>query len=599
MRQRIAPGQFMGRTSNILVVDDESRNRTLIGNFLEVLGYSSEAASDGFEALKKLGSGFDLILLDVMMPGMDGFEFTRRIREHPDYFDIPIIMVTILDDRDSRLRAVEAGANDFITKPIDRLELSIRVKSALKMKEAQDTIKRHKNELEETVKKRTAELVESEKRFRKIFESAQDCIFIKDRDRRYLDVNVAATDLLQVKHEDIIGRTDTELFGASYDAAARDIESRVLQGQTIESQQSLVWNSQPTSLDFIRFPLRDSTGEIIGICGIVRELADPLSISSGYSPTISEYKSESMLSTLAKANIAAETNSVLLLTGETGSGKDHLARYIHDRSSRSNGPFYSINCAAIPPELAESELFGHEAGSYTGAVRRKRGMLELAEGGTLLLNEIGELSPLMQAKLLTFFDTFSFTRVGGEKVVSVNMRPIAATNRDLHKEVSEGSFRMDLFYRLNVLSINVPPLRERLEDLTTIANQILIRLCEKLHINSLPRIQSNAIEALRNYSWPGNIRELRNVLERGLILSRGQTICIGHLGLGKSELSQDPEAQMQPERSLYEAIGDTERRLIENALRRATGKRHEAARLLGISRFALTRHMVKLGINDV
>ncbi|MGO8878582.1 MAG: sigma-54 dependent transcriptional regulator [Desulfomonilaceae bacterium] len=589
----------MGRTSNILVVDDESRNRTLIGNFLEVLGYSSEAASDGFEALKKLGSGFDLILLDVMMPGMDGFEFTRRIREHPDYFDIPIIMVTILDDRDSRLRAVEAGANDFITKPIDRLELSIRVKSALKMKEAQDTIKRHKNELEETVKKRTAELVESEKRFRKIFESAQDCIFIKDRDRRYLDVNVAATDLLQVKHEDIIGRTDTELFGASYDAAARDIESRVLQGQTIESQQSLVWNSQPTSLDFIRFPLRDSTGEIIGICGIVRELADPLSISSGYSPTISEYKSESMLSTLAKANIAAETNSVLLLTGETGSGKDHLARYIHDRSSRSNGPFYSINCAAIPPELAESELFGHEAGSYTGAVRRKRGMLELAEGGTLLLNEIGELSPLMQAKLLTFFDTFSFTRVGGEKVVSVNMRPIAATNRDLHKEVSEGSFRMDLFYRLNVLSINVPPLRERLEDLTTIANQILIRLCEKLHINSLPRIQSNAIEALRNYSWPGNIRELRNVLERGLILSRGQTICIGHLGLGKSELSQDPEAQMQPERSLYEAIGDTERRLIENALRRATGKRHEAARLLGISRFALTRHMVKLGINDV
>ena len=306
-----------------------------------------------------------------------------------------------------------------------------------------------------------------------------------------------------------------------------------------------------------------------------------------------------MLSTLAKANIAAETNSVILLTGETGSGKDHLARYIHDRSSRSNGPFYSINCAAIPPELAESELFGHEAGSYTGAVRRKRGMLELAEGGTLLLNEIGELSPLMQAKLLTFFDTFLFTRVGGEKVVSVNMRPIAATNRDLHKEVSEGSFRMDLFYRLNVLSINVPPLRERLEDLTTIANQILIRLCEKLHINSLPRIQSNAIEALRNYSWPGNIRELRNVFERGLILSRGQTICIGHLGLGKSELSQDPEAQMQPERSLYKAIGDTERRLIENALRRATGKRHEAARLLGISRFALTRHMVKLGINDV
>ncbi|MGA8831338.1 MAG: sigma-54 dependent transcriptional regulator [Desulfomonilaceae bacterium] len=589
----------MGRTSHILVVDDESRNRTLIGNFLEVLGYSSEAASDGFEALKKLEAGFDLILLDVMMPGMDGFELTRRIREHPDYFDIPIIMVTILDDRDSRLRAVEAGANDFIAKPIDRLELSIRVKSALKIKEVQDTIKRHNSELEETIKKQTAELVESEKRFRKIFESAQDCIFIKDRDRKYVDLNVAAIDLFQIKYEDIIGKSDSELFGANYDAAAKDIESRVLQGQTIESQQSLVWNSQPTALDFIRFPLRDSSGEITGICGIVRELADHISLSSDYSPTISEYKSESMLSTLAKANVAAETSSIILLTGETGSGKDYLARYIHDRSSRSNGPFYSINCAAIPAELAESELFGHEAGSYTGAVRRKRGMLELAEGGTLLLNEIGELSPLMQAKLLTFFDTFSFTRVGGEKAVSVNMRPMAATNRDLQKEVSEGRFRMDLFYRLNVLSINVPPLRERLEDLTTIANQILIRLCEKLHINVVPRIHMNAIEKLRNYSWPGNIRELRNVLERGLILSRGQTICIGHLGLEKTELSQNPQGQIEPERSLHEAIEDTERRLIENALLRASGKRHEAARLLGISRFALTRHMVKLGINDV
>ena len=506
----------MGQLSRILVVDDESRNRTLIRNFLEVMGHSSESANDGFEALGKFKSGFDLILMDVMMPGMDGFEVTRRIREDPDYGDIPIIMVTILDDRDSRLRAVEAGVNDFITKPIDRLELSIRVKSALKMKEAQDTIKRHNDELEETVKKRTAELVESEKRFRKIFESAQDCIFIKDRDRKYMDLNAAAIDLLQIKYEDIIGKSDSELFGADYDAAAKDLESRVLQGQTIESQQSLVWNSQPTALDFIRFPLRDSSGEITGICGIVRELADHISLSSDYSPAISEYKSESMLSTLAKANVAAETSSIILLTGETGSGKDHLARYIHDRSSRSNGPFYSINCAAIPPELAESELFGHEAGSYTGAVRRKRGMLELAEGGTLLLNEIGELSPLMQAKLLTFFDTFSFTRVGGEKTVSVNMRPMAATNRDLQKEVSEGRFRMDLFYRLNVLSINVPPLRERLEDLTTIANQILIRLCEKLHINFVPRIHTNAIEKLRNYSWPGNIRELRNVFLNGV-----------------------------------------------------------------------------------
>jgi transcriptional regulator with PAS, ATPase and Fis domain len=305
-----------------------------------------------------------------------------------------------------------------------------------------------------------------------------------------------------------------------------------------------------------------------------------------------------MLNALARAKMAARTNSVVLLTGETGSGKDYLARYIHDRSLQSSGPFYSINCAAIPPELAESELFGHEAGAYTSAARKKRGMLELAEGGTLLLNEIGELSALMQAKLLSFFDTFSFTRVGGEKNISVNMRPIAATNRDLRKEVSEGRFRKDLFYRLNVLSISVPPLRDRREDITTIANQLIGHLCEKLHMSPVPRIDPRAVEGLRNYSWPGNVRELRNVLERALILSRGKTVRLEHLSLGKTELSEAVERDFLAGQSFYEVIGTTERRLIESALNRSCGKKHEAARILGISRFALTRHMVKLGINE-
>ncbi len=304
-----------------------------------------------------------------------------------------------------------------------------------------------------------------------------------------------------------------------------------------------------------------------------------------------------MRSTLAKADIAAETSSIILLTGETGSGKDHLARYIHDRSSRSGGPFYSVNCAAIPEELAESELFGHEAGAYTGAVRKKRGMLELAEGGTLLLNEIGELSPLMQAKLLTFLDTFSFTRVGGEKSITVNTRPIAATNRNLSNEVSEGRFRKDLFYRLNVLSINVPSLRERQQDIQIIANQILRCLCNDMQFPSVPKINFDAMNALCSYSWPGNVRELRNVLERALIISRGNTIRIGHLGIRDTTLPTAPERLGVPSgRSLYDVIGDTERFLIEDALVRSNGKKHEAARLLGISRFALVRHMIKLGL---
>ncbi len=245
--------------------------------------------------------------------------------------------------------------------------------------------------------------------------------------------------------------------------------------------------------------------------------------------------------------------------------------------------FIPINCAAIPAELAESELFGHEAGAYTGAVRKKRGMLELAEGGTLLLNEIGELSPLMQAKLLTFLDTFSFTRVGGETNITVKTRPIAATNRNLLNEVYEGRFRKDLFYRLNVLSIKVPPLRERQQDIQTIANQILVRLCNDMQFSSVPKISFEAMNALCSYSWPGNVRELRNVLERALIISRGNTIRVGHLGISEATPPNSQERPSVPSgRSLYDVIGDTERSLIEDALGRANGKKHEAARLLGI-----------------
>jgi PAS domain S-box-containing protein len=589
----------LGDLKRILIVDDEPKNQRLIKEFLDVLGHSSEPANDGLEALEKLKSGFDLVLLDVMMPGMDGFEVVRHIRENKAFADIPVIMVTVLDDRETRLRAVEAGANDFINKPIDRTELSVRIESLLKMKDAQDIIKRNQAELEETVERRTSELLESERRFRTLFESAQDFIFVKDREHRYIDVNVAAVDLLQMARSEIVGRTDIDLFGDAYARESANVESRVLEGQTIQTQQNLEWKSQPLSLDFIRFPLLDSTGQITGICGIARELVKPFSTTFCESPPIIEYQSDAMRSTLAKADLAAESNSVILLTGETGSGKDHLARYIHDRSSRSSGPFYAINCAAIPAQLAESELFGHEAGAYTGALRKKRGMLELAEGGTLLLNEIGELAPLMQSKLLTFLDTFSFSRVGGEKSVTVNTRLMAATNRDLRKEVDEGRFRKDLFYRLNVFGIEAPPLREREEDIPIITNSILTRLSKEMQLSSVPKINLDAINTLRSYTWPGNVRELRNVLERALIMSRGDTIRIGHLGLGQTEgVGSLRKLSVPSGSSLYDVIGETERVLIEDALGRSGRKKQGAASLLGISRFALVRHMTKLGICD-
>jgi PAS domain S-box-containing protein len=454
--------------------------------------------------------------------------------------------------------------------------------------------------VEHTLSQRDAALLESETRFKTLFESARDAIFIKDRGLRYTDVNTVMVKFLDIPLSDIIGKTDQDLFGENIAAQTQNIESRVMSGQIVETQESLLYKSQPISIDCVRFPLRDSSQEIIGVCGIVREMLYRPHTPFGIPSPGEDHLSPAMRSTLSAAIAAAESNSIILLTGESGSGKDHLARYIHDHSTRCRGPFYAINCAAIPSELAESELFGHEAGAFTGSVRRKRGLIELAEGGTLLLNEIGELSYPLQGKLLQFLDTFSFTRLGGETNVTANVRLITATNNNLSSEVSEGRFRKDLYYRLDVFSIHVPSLRERNEDIPALVKEILSKLAANMALQETPAVSFDALRLLSLYSWPGNVRELRNVLERSIILSGGKTIGVQHLvGMSETKGADSLLDHVKPlHRSLHDILGETERALIQEALKRSGGKKSEAARTLGISPFALARHMDKLGIRE-
>ena len=261
----------------------------------------------------------------------------------------------------------------------------------------------------------------------------------------------------------------------------------------------------------------------------------------------------------------APTGSTVLLTGESGTGKELFARALHELSGRSGGPFVALNCAAIPETLIENELFGHEKGSFTGAHRREQGRFEAAAGGTLLLDEIGDLPIAVQSKVLRVLEERTFERVGAVEVVEADVRLVAATNRDLASMVETGDFRSDLFFRLEVFPIELPPLRERREDVALLARHLLRHLAER-HGQPAPVLEAEALQLLAAQPWPGNVRQLKNLLERALILVEAPTLSAGDLrGL------------------LGPAAGATDRELLEDALRRSHGDKRQAAGLLGVS----------------
>jgi two-component system response regulator AtoC len=327
------------------------------------------------------------------------------------------------------------------------------------------------------------------------------------------------------------------------------------------------------------------------VTGIVRAMK---SAGGGGDPAFSSPATRRMF---LLAQRAAESEGIVLLLGESGTGKDYLSRWIHRRSARNKGPFFDVNCAALSRELAESELFGHEPGAFTGTRGRKRGLLELAENGTLLLNEIGDLDLSLQSKLLTFLDSRSFVRVGGERSISVNARIFAATNRDLEKAVSESRFRSDLYYRINVFPIEMPALRDRREDIPAIAEELLVRLKVDLGLSEIPRLDESGTAALMEYDWPGNIREMRNVLERSIMLTRAPVLTREHLNIDGRGGEWELRLQFDPGRNLHDVTREVARRLVTEALHRGRTKQ-EAARLLGISRHALAHQIKVLDIEE-
>jgi transcriptional regulator with GAF, ATPase, and Fis domain len=307
----------------------------------------------------------------------------------------------------------------------------------------------------------------------------------------------------------------------------------------------------------------------------VQSLSRELDARTGYAGAIGQ--SEAWRGVLKAASQVASTETTVLLTGESGTGKEVIARFIHRASQKSQGPFIAVNCAALPEQLLESELFGHERGAFTGAQHAKPGQIELASGGVLFLDEVGEMSPSAQAKLLRVLQEREFQRLGGTRPIRANVRIIAATNRELRRALTRGDFREDLYYRLHVFEIRLPPLRQRLDDILPLSEAFLAEIGRSF-ARPPAGMTREARQALLDHGWPGNVRELRNVLERAAIVCEGGLIVPEHLALTADELSPAP---VRGENTNVKAI---ERQLIEQVLRECQGNKSEAARRLGLTR---------------
>jgi DNA-binding NtrC family response regulator len=304
-------------------------------------------------------------------------------------------------------------------------------------------------------------------------------------------------------------------------------------------------------------------------------------------------KSVKMNQAVDSAKKAAASKATVLLLGESGTGKELVARAIHGWSERREKPFVAINCVGLSKELLESELFGHEKGAFTGAHQQKKGKMELADGGTVFLDEVGDITPELQTKLLRFLQEREFERVGGTKPIRVDVRIIAATNRDLDGDVKQGRFREDLFYRLNVVPVNLPPLRERKEDIPDLAKFFLERFSKETKKN-FSEITPDALQKLSAHDWPGNVRELGNVIERAVVLDYGPKLSLADL---PSRITGAAQADPAAELSYHEAVDAARRELVRKALAQADGNRTEAAKILGLHKTHLFRLLKSLGID--
>ena len=442
---------------NILVVDDEKYIREGLVAALELDGYNGLQAENGTQAWKMVNEqAIDMVITDLRMPDMGGAELLKRI--YTTYPTIPVVVLTGHGTIEDAVTAMQNGAVDFLTKPVNLDHLSVLIKRSLAGKDLAEKNRELRNELENLKKK------------------------------------------------------------------------------------------------------------------------------SGYTSIIG--KSQKVLKLIETIQQIAPSRASVLITGESGVGKELVADAIVNYSDRRDKPFVKVHCAALNANLLESELFGHVKGAFTGAIADKKGRFELADGGTIFLDEIGEIDPSTQIKLLRVLQEREFERVGGEKTIKTDVRVIAATNRNLEEEIKNGRFREDLYYRLNVVNIQVPPLRERKEDIFLLSTSFLNEF-NKENKKDIEGFSNEARSAIAGYDWPGNIRELRNCVESAVVMCRGKQIELGDLPPVVSRSSKTDSVEIE----LGTTMDEAEKRIILGTVAWCKGNKSKAADVLGLGRKTIIRKM--------
>ncbi len=463
-------------------------------------------------------------------------------------------------------------------------------------------------------------LVQSEERFRDLFNEAPIAYVHEGLDSRFIEANRTAMRILGLKPEEVAGMTGKSLVPDTVEAQGRLSEWLEAMGRGSATTGTILElrrkdDGKPVWIQCWSRPAPDGTYTrtmFIDVTDRVLMEREKARLEAQNTYLIEEIKethnfeeivgqSRTLAEVIEKVKLVASTDSSVLILGETGTGKELVARAVHSNSERRNRPLVKVNCAALPAGLIESELFGHEKGAFTGATDRRIGRFELAHGGTIFLDEIGDMPPDVQVKLLRVLQEHEFERVGGSNLIKVDVRVIAATNRELLRSVAEGTFRQDLYYRLNVFPVQLPPLRERREDIPPLVHYFVRRFSLKIG-RKITRIQRETMERLASYAWPGNVRELENVIERAVILSRGIELEVALDVLPEITKAGAPRPaaeEKRPEVPSPDSIDQVERNHILEVLMR-TNWRIEgpegAAALLNLNPSTLRSRMKKLGV---